>query len=133
MPLVNGVIIYSLLTNAAVADRSLPLSRLQVEVSLVGDDGLTQRLEHSLQGHITSSADLELSVSGSNVFRITTSTNVVSDTLGGRRVIIYRAMLLRRDAMLVDKLGACFEQDVDKCANDIVRSFRPVMITHARD
>ena len=132
MSLAKGFLLFSSLLIGSFASDSPPSAiRVKVDVSLVGDDGLTQNLRVTLRRHIVSSNDLQLSPGDEHAFRITTSTNVVADTLGGRGVLIYRALLFRRDEMLADRMGVCFQRDVGKCASDIVRSFEPVMIDYA--
>jgi hypothetical protein len=132
MPIVKSLLLLFSLSISHVAMDGLPSpGAVQVSVSLVGDDALTQALQVALERHIMSSRELELSRGGGNAFRITTSTNVASGILGGRRVMIYRAMLFRRDEMVVDNLGVCFQRDVGKCADDIIRAFTSVMIDYA--
>lgn len=101
-----------------------------VSVALTGDDMLTQRLQQSLEREVSRSPDLRL-VERDARFVIQTPSNVVPDKLGGRGVLVYRALLLDRGSVIVDSLGVCYKSDTAKCARDILRGFSRVITDHA--
>lgn len=101
-------------------------SKIPVRIALVGDDALTENLEYDLEKNVRASRDLQLSKNSK--FVITTSSNVQHSRLGGRSVVVYRALLTANDEEAADKIGVCFENDINRCARDIVKAFTSVIL-----
>jgi hypothetical protein len=95
--------------------------RAPVRVSLVGDDGLTNKLRDSLELAIEQRRHLRVASSDENpALAIVSESNVDWEKLAGRVVVIYTVYVSSEEAKHVRLTGACFDNDIDKCANDIV-------------
>jgi len=102
--------------------------RIPVRVGLVGDDGLTQKLADALELKLREDARLRPATSvDDKPLSIESDANVDWDELAGRTVLIYTVYVSSRGAQRLRLTGACFEDDVSKCAKDILsRSSRLV-------
>lgn len=99
-----------------------------VYIALTGDDGLTQKLQASLEIYVSKRPNLRLSQRGAAAtFIIGSATNVDWDSLNGKTVIIYRVFLIKSDKKIAERTGVCFERKVSKCAKDIVTRFESEM------
>ena len=97
-------------------------ARSPVTIRLVGDDGLTQKLALSLEEAAAKSSKVRLAdpTERSAVF-VESDTNVVSDTLGGRSVLIYAVRVRGADGIAAPVTGVCYERAVTKCMVAIMR------------
>lgn len=101
---------------------------ISVSVELAGDDGLTQSLSHALKEEIKKNSDIAHSKAEvDRNFIITSDSNIDSDTLEGREVMIYRVQLHRGNRLIGAKVGVCYERQPTKCAADIVRQFARII------
>lgn len=106
-----------------------PAQRFPVAVSLVGDDGLTQNLDQELKNAIQRDRDLRaVGPDDAGGLTISSESNVDWDKLNGRVVVIYRVFVTGREAANpVPLTGACWENDLRKCARDIVERTKRLM------
>lgn len=123
-------IIIALLSCSSLSEAEQVQSSISVSVELAGDDGLTQTLSSAIKKKVV--ADKRLAIrqpSEHPKFTISSETNVNWDTLLRKNIIIYHVKLLKGGHVYGDKVGACFEKQVEKCANDIVSQFALIMST----
>jgi hypothetical protein len=59
--------------------------------------------------------------SDENVLTIRSDDNVQWDRLGGRSVVIYTVYVGRGDDEVGPHTGICYERQMSKCVNDILR------------
>ena len=120
---VNKIALTSMfvLVVSGVASAAPPSQRVPVNVMLVGDDGLTQGLEASLEAGLRSHPNLRLAADKEPRLTISSRTNVGWDNLGGREVVIYTVFI--GPGLLADEpiTGICYQTAMSKCARDILR------------
>lgn len=103
--------------------------RASVSIELVGDDGLTQMLSDALNRKVINNRNLNLTnKENSKLFIISSETNVKWDILSGKTVLIYHVLLKKDGSILGDKVGVCFEKQVNKCASDIIGNFAGIVL-----
>jgi hypothetical protein len=107
-------------TGATPADP--PTRRVPVDVQLVGDDGLSQNLSWALTQRLRRHPHLRPAESSdASVLTIRSDSNVGWDRLDGRLVVIYTVFVGRGDGGTVSHTGICYERQMSKCVNDILR------------
>ena len=115
------IIAVLLVASLASANQSTPTP---VEVWCVGDDGLTQRLRESLENTFKDSTDFRQSygkIPGTLV--VTIASNVKWKTIGERTRVFYTVNFSSsNDLKISSKSGSCWDGDLAKCADQIVKA-----------
>ena len=95
--------------------------RFPVAINLVGDDGLTQNLQSELRTAVQKNPALRIAAIGDErPLLIESDSNVDWDKLSGREIAIYIVFVTSGEAKRVLLVGACWENELSKCARDIV-------------
>lgn len=101
------------------------IDRIPVELRLIGDDGLTQKLVVALEKDLQASATLRpASEADRNIVFIESDSNVQWDELGGKSVIIYTVHVFPSYGRGVTRTGICYESGISKCVKEIARLAR---------
>jgi hypothetical protein len=100
-----------------------------VEVSCVGDDGLTHGLRDAVENALKSSSDFQLSsVKKPGTLLVTIPTNVVwkqAKQADKRTKVLYRVEFASADDKTISKsTGSCWDDTLTKCADRIVKEAR---------
>jgi len=107
----------------AVAQRPTPAESMPVEVWCGGDDGLTSRLRDALELEFAGSQKFTLS-SGKKpgTLLVTIPTNVDWKVVAKRTKVLYRVQFefANDNASVVSRKGSCWEDQLSRCAADIV-------------
>jgi hypothetical protein len=113
---------------AHAAGRAVP-----VVVALAGDDGLTQSLSVALKKVLARDEDIKKSQSRHHEeLLISSDTNVDSDNLKGREVIIYNVSFFRNGGAMGNLVGVCYANRPDDCAINIVSNFKRIVAIAGR-
>ena len=102
--------------------------RATVAVDLVGVDPMTKKFRNALKARIASDPQLQLidNVRSADL-RLSSRTKIDWDVLSGRMVMIYIVTAAtRRSSYRIS--GVCFENDPAKCARDLVRRSKHVLL-----
>ena len=105
-----------------------PRAKATVAVDLVGVDAMTNKFRNALRARIASDPQLQLTNDIRKAdLRLSSRTKIDWDVLSGRMVLIYIVTAAsRRQPYRIS--GVCFENDPEKCARDLVRRSKHVLL-----
>ena len=105
-------------SNALVSSDPIP-----VEVWTGGDDGLTQRVRDAVEEGFARSPRFKLVDGGTpNALRVMIPTHVEGTEMSGRTRVTYQLRLERDGRRLRDTQGVCWEEQISKCGEQVVRA-----------
>jgi hypothetical protein len=95
-----------------------------VEVWTGGDDGLTQRLRDAVEDRLRASPRFVMLPGGvaANPLRVTIPTHVHWRDFGLRTRVRYQLELIRGGRDLGRHAGSCWEAELNRCADQILRA-----------
>ncbi len=116
------------LANAAMANPAVGIA-----VNLTGDDALSQELSFALRKKITADKRfILLKIIDNPEFIVTSASNVNYDVLAGKGVVIFHVKLQKKGGIIGDTIGICYKSELNKCANNILNRFSPIILIQYR-
>lgn len=114
----------SALTASADAGQS---KRATVAIDLVGVDPMTVSFRNALRKRVAGDPQLQLTTRINADLRLTSRTKIDWDVLEGRMVLIYIVTSAGRGKSFRIS-GVCFKNDPAKCARDLIRRSKHVIL-----